>query len=266
MPPSEPHISSATSITLVGAGRVGGSLERALSGSGHQVKLASRQALDEGLEGAEIALLCVPDRGIAAACESVLAARGDRHPLAYVGHTSGASTLDPLQAARAAGLGTFSVHPLQTIPTAQSSLTGAPAAVAGSDESALRIAESLASDAGMDPFEVPDSARAAYHAAASIASNFLIALEESASKLLERAGISGSRELLAPLVLRTAANWADHGGDALTGPIARGDVVTVERHRAAIAQLAPELEPLYEALAERTRSLAREAARDGSSR
>ena len=61
----------------------------------------------------------------------------------------------------------------------------------------------------MRPFRVDEERRAAYHAAASIASNFLVALEESAAELLERAGVEDARELLAPLVLRTAANWAE---------------------------------------------------------
>jgi predicted short-subunit dehydrogenase-like oxidoreductase (DUF2520 family) len=103
----------------------------------------------------------------------------------------------------------------------------------------------------MRPFEVPEEHRAAYHAAASIASNLLVALEESAAALLEKAGVDDARELLAPLVLRTAANWAERGPEALTGPIARGDRETVERHRAALAELAPELLPMYEALATR---------------
>ena len=64
------------------------------------------------------------------------------------------------------------------------------------------------------------------------------------------------RELLAPLVLRSAANWAERGGEALTGPIARGDRATVERHLEALRERAPELLPLYESLAERTRELA----------
>ena len=88
----------------------------------------------------------------------------------------------------------------------------------------------------MRPFEVPEESRAAYHAAAAIASNLLVALEESAAELLARLGVEDARELLAPLVLRTAANWAERGPDALTGPIARGDEATVERHRAALAE------------------------------
>ena len=89
-----------------------------------------------------------------------------------------------------------------------------------------------------------------------MASNFLITLEESAAQLLAAAGVKSPREVLAPLVLRSAANWADAGVDALTGPIARGDRATVGLHLSALAERAPELAPLYEALAERTRALA----------
>ncbi|HYX78769.1 MAG TPA: DUF2520 domain-containing protein, partial [Solirubrobacterales bacterium] len=69
--------------------------------------------------------------------------------------------------------------------------------------------------------------------------------------------IEDGRELLAPLVLRTAANWAERGAEALTGPIARGDEATVERHREALRKTAPELLHLYEALVERARELVR---------
>lgn len=113
----------------------------------------------------------------------------------------------------------------------------------------------------MRPFEVADEHRAAYHAAACIASNFLVALEESASALLGAAGVEDARELLSPLVLRTAANWSERGAEALTGPIARGDDATVARHVEALRETAPDLVGLYEALAERTRSLAREDGR-----
>jgi predicted short-subunit dehydrogenase-like oxidoreductase (DUF2520 family) len=89
-----------------------------------------------------------------------------------------------------------------------------------------------------------------------MASNLLVALEESAAGVLESIGLDEPRELLAPLVLRTAANWADRGAAALTGPIARGDEATVARHLEALRERAPELVPLYEALAQRTREVA----------
>ena len=138
-------------------------------------------------------------------------------------------------------------------------MRGTPAAIAGSDEAALAFARSLAEALGMRPFEVPEESRAAYHAAAAIASNLLVALEESAAELLERIGVDEARELLAPLVLRTAANWAERGPAALTGPIARGDRATVQRHRVALAETAPELVRLYDALAMRAEAIAWES-------
>ena len=177
-------------------------------------------------------------------------------PLELVGHTSGAQTLECLDEAREQGADTFSIHPLQTIPDPETSLAGAPCAIAGSSPRAERAAEELAAELGMAPFSVPDEVRAAYHAAASMASNFLVTLEESAAELLEQAGVDNARELLAPLVLRTAANWAERGDSALTGPIVRGDEQTVEQHRTAIASVSPTLAPLYDALAERTLEIA----------
>ena len=140
-------------------------------------------------------------------------------------------------------------------------MDGTPAAIAGSDEAALSFARWLAEALGMRPFEVPEESRAAYHAAAAISSNLLVALEESAAQLVERLGIEDARELLTPLVLRTAANWAERGPAALTGPIARGDRAIVERHRAVLAETAPELIPMYDALAERAEAVMRGARR-----
>jgi predicted short-subunit dehydrogenase-like oxidoreductase (DUF2520 family) len=76
---------------------------------------------------------------------------------------------------------------------------------------------------------------------------------------MDRAGVEGARERLAPLVMETAANWSRLGPEALTGPIARGDERTVARQRAAIAELAPELLDVFDALAERTRTTAARA-------
>ena len=163
---------------------------------------------------------------------------------------------DALEAAARHGTRTFSIHPLQTVHDGNATLTGAPCAVSGADAAARRIATALATRLGMRPFRLDEEHRATYHAAASIASNYLVTLEELAAELLEASGADDARELLAPLVLRTAANWAEHGGNALTGPIARGDEETVERHLAAIAEVAPELLDTYRALAERTRALA----------
>ena len=98
----------------------------------------------------------------------------------------------------------------------------------------------------MRPFEIEDEGRAAYHAAASIASNFLVTLEAAAERVAAGAGLEAdeARALLAPLVRATVENWAEHGPErALTGPIARGDEATVARQRDAVAESAPELLP-----------------------
>jgi predicted short-subunit dehydrogenase-like oxidoreductase (DUF2520 family) len=248
---SRAHITPIPPITLVGPGRVGGSLARALHAAGAEVELVGREGI--GDRPAEVALFCVPDSEIASACESAVAAAPG---LRFAGHTSGATTLDALAAAAAAGAETFSLHPLQTIPDADADLTGAPVAVAASSPAAADLARRIAGACQMTPFDVPEEARAAYHAAAAIASNFLVALEASAEELLAAAGVESGRELLAPLVLRSAANWAERGSDALTGPIARGDEETVARHLEAIAATDPGLEPLYRALADRTREIA----------
>jgi predicted short-subunit dehydrogenase-like oxidoreductase (DUF2520 family) len=240
-------------VAVVGAGRTGGSIASAARAAGMEIQVGSRE-LDPA--GASIVLLCVPDDAIREACET---AAPSLEPGTFVGHVSGATGLDALSSAADAGCETFSLHPLQTIPTSQTDLSGAPCATAASSPEGLALARGLAERLGMLPFDVPEEARAAYHAAASMASNFLIALEESAAQLMQSAGVAEPREVLAPLVLRTAANWADSGSAALTGPIARGDEETVARHLEALAQQAPELRPLYEALAERTRQLGKDS-------
>lgn len=236
-------------IALIGRGRVGGTIARTAAAAGIDVRSAGRDGLGSACREAEVALLCVPDEAIADACEAVAA---HVPPVRFVGHVSGATPLAALAEAGTRGAATFSLHPLQTIPDAAADLSGTPAAIAGSDEAALELAERLARALGLEPFTVPEEARAAYHAAASMASNFLVTLQQSAAGVLAAAGIDGGRELLTPLVLRSAANWADRGPEALTGPIARGDERTVAAHREALGAYAPELLDVYDALAEAT--------------
>ena len=248
------HEGALPPLAVIGAGRVGRSIAAAAERAGLEVELAGRDGALDACRRAEAALLCVPDGAIREVCATVAAAVP---PLKFVGHVSGATDLESLKPARDRGAQAFSIHPLQTIPDPGSDLMGAPCAVSGSSGAALQLAERLANRLGMRTFRVPEERRPAYHAAASIASNLLVALEESAAELLGRAGIEDGRELLAPLVLRTAANWAERGAEALTGPIARGDEATVERHREALRKTAPELLHLYEALVERARELVR---------
>jgi predicted short-subunit dehydrogenase-like oxidoreductase (DUF2520 family) len=242
-----PHLS--TPLVVVGRGRVGGSLAAAAQAAGIEVRTAGRDEIAAACEGAGAVLLCVPDAAIAATAGEI-----PEGP-AFVGHVSGAGTLNLLAEAAARGARAFSLHPLQTFADGQTIVDGTPAAIAGSYSEGLRFARELAETLGMRPFEVAEEDRSAYHAAAAIASNLLVALEESAAELLTKLGTDEARELLAPLVLRTAANWTELGPKALTGPIARGDQTTVDGHRAALRERAPELLPLYDVLAERARDV-----------
>ena len=111
----------------------------------------------------------------------------------------------------------------------------------------------------MTAFEIDDEGRAAYHAAASLASNFLVTLQAAAESIAAGAGLepSEARALLVPLLRRTVDNLAELGPErALTGPVARGDERTVEAQRAAVAEIAPHLLELFDQLVHHTRTLA----------
>jgi predicted short-subunit dehydrogenase-like oxidoreductase (DUF2520 family) len=230
-------------IAIVGAGRLGTAIAGAL---GPDPAFALDGPLGRGASPADsdVVLLCVPDGEIGAAAALI-------PPGPAVGHCSGATGLAPLSPHTDA----FSLHPLMTVTDTGARLAGAGAAVAGTTERATAIATRLAAALGMRPFTLAEEDRAAYHAAASIASNFLITLEATAERVLTSAGVD--RELLVPLVRATVDNWAALGAErALTGPVARGDDATVARQRAAITERTPELLPLFDALVDATCELA----------
>jgi predicted short-subunit dehydrogenase-like oxidoreductase (DUF2520 family) len=236
---SDPTILSLR-LAVVGDGRLGRALSIALRETGFAVDGPLGRGHDGA--GADAVLLCVPDGEIRRAADLVA-------PGILVGHCSGAEGLDAVGDREA-----FSLHPLMTFTTAGGRFAGAGAAVAGSTERALALADTLARRLGMEPVQVADADRPAYHAAASIASNFLITLEAAAETIGRTAGLE--RGLLVPLVRATVDNWAALGArDALTGPVARGDRATVERQRQAVADRAPALAPMFEALVAATESL-----------
>jgi predicted short-subunit dehydrogenase-like oxidoreductase (DUF2520 family) len=235
-------------LAIVGAGRLGTALTAALGSvalerDGCAWEVAGPFGRGYDGEGAHAVLLCVPDGEIADAARLVAAG-------VLVGHCSGATKLDVLGPHEA-----FSLHPLLPVIPGQANLQGAGAAIAGSTARALAFADWLARTLGMLVVEIGEGDRAAYHAAASIASNFLITLEAAAERVAATAGLP--RELLAPLVRATVENWVALGPErALTGPVARGDEATIAAQRSAIAERTPELVPLFDELVDATRSLA----------
>jgi predicted short-subunit dehydrogenase-like oxidoreductase (DUF2520 family) len=234
-----------SSITIVGAGRLGSALAPALRATG--LPVVGPLGRDPDVGDAAVILLCVPDDSIAEVARALPAGR-------LVGHCSGATTLAPLAPNEG-----FSLHPLLTVVGDSSSIrfTGAGCAIAGTSDHALAVARDLALRLGMRPFAVRDEDRDLYHAAATMASNYLVTLEGAAEQLGRLAGVD--REHLAPLVRAAVENWARLGARrALTGPIVRGDESTVTRQREAIARRAGDLLPLWDCLAGATRDLAQD--------
>jgi len=214
------------SVSVVGAGRVGSAVATRLEESG--VVLVE--------EGAELVLLCVPDRAIADVAASI-------EPGPWIAHVSGATSL----AALAPHKRRFSVHPLQTIVRRRGpeQLDGAWAAVTAETSEGRELGFELARLLGLEPFELADADRPLYHAAAAFVSGYLVTLYRTAASLFEEVG--APPEALLPLMRRTIDNDFE-----LTGPIARGDWTTVESHAEALRTRRPELAPLYRALAEAT--------------
>lgn len=233
-------------IAIIGPGRLGQALADALRGAGHPVVgPLGRDRAPDAIAGAELVLLTVPDAAIAEVARALPSG-----PL--VGHCSASVPLDAL-----APHERFGLHPLLSVPAGGVRFEGAACAVDGSGPRARAAAEAIATALGMRPIAVDATQRALYHAAASMAANYLTTLEGGAERLAAAVGLS--RDDLAPLVRGAVEQWLARGAAAaLTGPIARGDTATVRAQRAAVADAAPDLLPLWDALADATRQLAAE--------
>ena len=228
---------------------MGQALAASLRAAGCDVpELAGKGA--DGLANGTVAdavLLAVPDSQIAAAAALIA-------PGPLIGHLSGATGLAAL-----GERGGFALHPLTTVTGAESSFAGSYAAVGGTSAAAVAVARDIAGSLGMATFDIADADRAAYHAAASIASNYLGTVAGFAERLASRVGVP--RAALAPLARAAIENWERLGAvAAMTGPIARGDEQTVAAQRAAVARQLPGDLAFFDALTEATRALASERA------
>jgi predicted short-subunit dehydrogenase-like oxidoreductase (DUF2520 family) len=253
-------------LALVGPGRAGTTLTLALLELGWEARSVAGRAPDapstasaaaclgadaslvsDAGRGANLVLIATPDRAIAAAARAVAASL---EPDALVLHLAGSKGVDVfasmLEIRPDVRVG--ALHPLQAFPSATMGierLRGAWAAVAG-DPQTGQLARAL----GMRPFELHDAERSQYHAAAVVASNHLVALLGQVERLAMACGVPF--EAFAPLVRSSVADAFGVGpARALTGPVARGDLATVELH---LATLDPGERDAY-------RTLAREVAR-----
>lgn len=240
-------------IGILGAGRAGCSLAAALGEAGYGVAVhwsrstataeAARAegfqvtsgALPDELRTCSLVFLAVAD-GVVGRLADVLAATGALAPGAMAAHVAGSLDLTSLEPLRRAGHPVGSLHPLLSLATRRSSLRGGTAAVDSSDTQLDATLVTLAQAVGLHVIR-PEGDRARYHAAACLVGNYPQMLMEAGVRLLRAGGLdeSQARQALAPLLESATRNAAQRPAiDALTGPIARGDVDTVRRHLAAL--------------------------------
>jgi predicted short-subunit dehydrogenase-like oxidoreductase (DUF2520 family) len=276
---SHPHHHSALGepplIGVVGAGAAGTALGAALHRAGWPVvAVASRdearrnrfralvptaRAFAEAapvLDEAELIILAVPDDAVAALAGELRLYGGQ----ALV-HTSGVLGAEVLEPARAAGTQVGAFHPLVAFADTEraiAALHGATVAIEGDDQLASLLA-TMAEALGATAVRLAPGSKAAYHAAAVLAAGGFVALLDAIAELGAAAGLDeeGSLAVYGGLIEQTLGNARALGiRAALTGPMTRGDVGTLERHLAALARLAPGVLPLYRAAAEREIELA----------
>jgi predicted short-subunit dehydrogenase-like oxidoreductase (DUF2520 family) len=227
-------------VAIVGAGNLAKAMARALSGAtGFAVTLASRRPsrgakpIDRAVFSADVVILAVPDREIAAAAATLVPMRDSWRGVVVL-HAAGAYGPELLAVLRARGAATGVLHPLAVLgPAGHGTLRGAHARIEGTPKAAA-AARRLCAAAGLVPLRGAGfrtaKARTAYHSAASLAANDVVALLAAATGLLvrhgvpERAAIDALTGLAAGAVARVRAAGLAGG---LSGPVARNDAATL---------------------------------------
>ncbi len=251
-------------VGFIGAGRMAQALAVALDASGYSVVAvssrtpASAQRLAAAVPGvmvcaqaqgvadaASLVFITTPDDAIAAV-DAAVAWQGGQ----VVAHCSGSLASGVLAHAQACGAAVASAHPITTAPG-----FGLPAAWfegvgfgAEGDAAALRVLRELVSAIGGYLFEIAPERKALYHLAGVVACNHLVTLLAMAEDLMAAAGVDPqvAAPALRHIAGQTLANAARFGlPGALSGPVARGDLGTVQRHLAGLAEGAPDYLPLY---------------------
>ena len=231
---------------MVGPGRAGSSLSTALGRVGWDVAEPGRRGDDlaDAAEGVDLLVIATPDASIEAIAASVAPV-----PETVVAHLAGSIGLDVLAPHPRVG----ALHPLVALPNtevgADRLAAGAWFAIAGDG-----LVGQVVTELGGHAFTVADEDRVAYHAAACIASNHLVALLGQVDRVAASAGVP--LEAYLDLVRATVENVAELGpAAALTGPAARGDWATIDRHLAALDDTE---KPAYEAMMRAARRLVEE--------
>jgi predicted short-subunit dehydrogenase-like oxidoreductase (DUF2520 family) len=239
-------------VFILGRGKVGTALARALRAKGAAVTLrAARAGVPRRPIGVDLLVLAVRDGQLDELVRELVTRRSVGARTAVV-HCAGALGPEPLAPLRALGAGVAQMHPMISFasPKAPPSLVRGQVNVDG-DPAAVRVATRVARLLGMSPRHLPNLDKVAYHAAAGLVANGAAALAAAGTDLLGRAGASPelAARMLGPL-LRSVADNVERLGlpGALTGPVRRGDARGVERHLEVIRSRTPDLVPLYRAL------------------
>jgi predicted short-subunit dehydrogenase-like oxidoreductase (DUF2520 family) len=214
----------------------------------------------------EVLFLTVPDAHIGPVFESV---RRWLIPGTIVAHCSGAFGLEVFVRAKEQGLGTLALHPVQSFSSHSQAIRSLPGTFFAADGSAtgLRFGRHLVRQlhGGWVVVRGPD--RSLYHAMCVFASNSINALFDGAEEIAGELGISRRRAglMLAPLARTVLDNIIEQGtGPSLTGPVERGDAVTLAAHLRALEKRAPKLVPMYRVMSERLVEMARRGGLDAA--
>lgn len=248
-------------IGIIGAGKLGSCLANKFfskniltaitaSNEKHTQEIAAKFNLvamtnDQLVQACEVIFITVPDGKIEAIAKEIVSSKVDLMGKCFL-HCSGTMGLEPLQSLAEYGADIGSIHPLQSFAGGDTELNGVYMAIAG-DGRAITVAQDLVAILGGIAFSVPDEDRALYHAAACICSNYAVAVEYMAQSIMNRwmpdNDAKAGWAALKPLFKGTANNLlnAVEANTALTGPISRGDIATVEKHLAVLPEDVKEL-------------------------
>lgn len=263
---AETNRNTKESVAIIGPGKVGTAVGFLLRMADYRIvavagqsEESARKALPftggtafdsvcEAAAQAECILITTPDDAIRSVCETI--SKAALRPGSKVIHMSGAGGLDLLESARSAGASVGSIHPIQSFADVRGAIDAIPGTTFGItvDEEIREWAVRFVGNLGGRPFFVSEADKPLYHAAACMASNYLVTLMHIVEGIYGALGLSREEAVTAfwPLVKGTLANIEAKGSvRSLTGPIARGDIGTLEKHLRVLSERHPEIYGIY---------------------